>query len=341
MTVTINTIAEKAGVSRGTVDRVLNDRPHVKPEIRKRVQDAIDELNYKPNKLAKALVSRKKPLLIGVVSPTWVKPFFDEVNKGILAAQEEFLDYGMKVKRYTVSNINPAETIKALDDLARKKVNGIAISTMNTEQIVEKVNQLVDQGIVVVTFNSDLPSSNRICFVGQDLYKSGRVAAGLMAKLIIENSKILVTLGNFEYQAQRDRYAGFMDRMKELKKNVVIVESKDTFDNYQITYDLIKASLRDNPDIQGIYMVAENVLGCVDAVKSVRNDPKIHIICNDMLQYTRQLLENGDIDFTISQDPFTQGYKPIRILFDKLLSNITPEKEIVYTDTSIFTFDNL
>ncbi len=67
MQITIKQIAELAGVSRGTVDRVLNDRGNVKGEIQERVTLIAKQLGYRPNKAGKNLAARKNPIKIGVV----------------------------------------------------------------------------------------------------------------------------------------------------------------------------------------------------------------------------------------------------------------------------------
>ena len=67
MAVTVKQIAELANVSRGTVDRVLNNRSGVSEATRQKVLKIAKELHYEPNFLAKALVSKKESLKIGVI----------------------------------------------------------------------------------------------------------------------------------------------------------------------------------------------------------------------------------------------------------------------------------
>ena len=89
MSVTIKQIAEKAGVSRGTVDRVINNRGHVKPEIEERIQKIAVELGYRPNAAGKALAARKKSFIIGVILCARGNEFFDDILKGIKGAEQE------------------------------------------------------------------------------------------------------------------------------------------------------------------------------------------------------------------------------------------------------------
>lgn len=77
--VTIKQIAELCGVSRGTVDRVLNGRGKVKPEKAALVREMAEKLNYRPNPAGKALSARRKQPVVGVLIASEGVHFFDEV----------------------------------------------------------------------------------------------------------------------------------------------------------------------------------------------------------------------------------------------------------------------
>ena len=72
MRTTIKMIAERAGVSIGTVDRVLHDRPYVKAEVRERVLQVLEELDYHPNRMASALATSGTPRHLALVQPEWM-----------------------------------------------------------------------------------------------------------------------------------------------------------------------------------------------------------------------------------------------------------------------------
>jgi len=93
---TIKEIAERAGVSRGTVDRVLNNRGAVCAETEERIRAIIKELDYKPNKAGMALAAQKKKYLIGIILFSKQNPFFDEVMEGFQEKAEELLSTAVK-----------------------------------------------------------------------------------------------------------------------------------------------------------------------------------------------------------------------------------------------------
>ena len=104
---TIKQIAEITNVSRGTIDRVLNNRGGVSPETEKKVRAAMEALNYLPNKAAQNLAVRRKKLKFGfiLISPNNYNPFFADVERGIRKKALELEEFGVTVDiRFTPIN---------------------------------------------------------------------------------------------------------------------------------------------------------------------------------------------------------------------------------------------
>jgi LacI family transcriptional regulator len=341
MTVTIRQIAQKAGVSRGTVDRVLNGRQGVKPDVRDRIIAIAEQLNYVPNVAGKALAYSKKPALFGIVMPPKDIRFFDEIRSGIHAAAEELKDLGIRLDYHYVDNKRPEEGAAAIQKLVQAGANGIMFSVMDDDLIRESINEAVDQGVPVVTFNSDVENSKRICFVGQDLYKSGKVAAGLMMKVLRPHAKVLVLTGNLKFHAHRSRVQGFKEALAASTNRLEVVQVLEGYDRYPDTFSQLDQALKDQPDLEGIYMATGPIEACMDVIKHYRKEGRIKIICNDLLPEVEQGLREHIIDFTIVQNPQQQGYRSLRILYDLIFAGKQPELEYNYTQTHIYIPESL
>ena len=98
MPVTVKQIAELAGVSRGTVDRALNGRGNVRPEVEKRILQIAEEMGYTPNRAGKALAYQRKNLSFGIVANAHGNEFFDDLLKGAQTAADEYSDFGLSLK---------------------------------------------------------------------------------------------------------------------------------------------------------------------------------------------------------------------------------------------------
>jgi len=340
--VTINDIAIEAGVSRGTVDRVINNRPNVKPEIRQKVLQVIDELGFIPNKAARLLAFKTKNKKIAVLFPTsYGQHFGTEVMRGIEQARKENEDFGLDIIAEPCESGLPDEYLEKIDRLIENGVSAFAICARNTIAIQEKINELVRNNFPVITFNSDIPQSNRICFVGQNLVKSGRIAAQIMINCLNEEDQILIVTGNLEYDAHKRRVSGFCDRMTELGIGPERYSIVEGFQDYGLVFDRVSKAITSKDNLRGIYMATESVPACAEAIRRAQRPYKIKLICHDVSNATANLLNEGIVDFAIEQNIYLQGYKPIMMLRDILFMNQKQVNELEYTQINIVNSENL
>ena len=197
---TIQTIADLAGVSRGTVDRVLNNRSYVKAEVRERVLQIVREIGYEsPREVhLREQETSLRPLRLGVLLPNWGfgHQFLDEVRKGISEARDELEDAKVEIIVKQCSTDLPEEAVNLLRELRDLEVDGFSVCVFQDQSIEKELLAMKEGGIPCVTFNTDLPGSGRILFVGEDIRKSGRLAAQMMSKCIRPGEQVLVASQN-------------------------------------------------------------------------------------------------------------------------------------------------
>lgn len=336
---TIKEIAELAGVSRGTVDRVLNNRGMVNPETARKVKEIAKALNYKPNKAGIILSAQKKKLKLGVILFGTNNPFFDDVIKGINKKSKELESYNCTIKIKSIS-LCLSEQIKAMDDFVKEGVNGIAITPYNDERVTIKINELYDMGIPVVTFNSDIKDSKRLAYVGSNYYNSGKTAAGLLNIITQGDVNLGVISGSKNVMCHSERIAGFKDCIENSYPHIKIIDTiyndDDDIKSYEITSKLL-----DNKDINALFFVAGGVYGGCRAIVSSKNENKVTSISFDSVPTTKAMIEKGLIKATICQQPELQGSKPLDILFSYLSTGDLPEKEHNYLHLDIRIKENI
>lgn len=338
---TIKMIADYAGVSRGVVDRVLHGRPNVNPQKRTRVEAALKELNYTPDPAARALALKNKGVKIAIVLPRWSGFFNTEVPRGIESARSELQDYGVEVLVKWCETELPEEYIEAIDSLVAQGASGLAICAKNSTPIQRKLLSLTRNNFPVVTFNSDIPQSERLCFVGQDLLRSGRVAAEIMSKLLPPGGRVLVTCGNREFDGHRSRVDGFMARYTDLNRAADVCALIETYNDYDATYQKVRCQIQENPEIAGIYMANESIPGCVEGLRSLEKCGIVRVVGHDVSETTAKFLREGAVDFALEQDLYLQGYMPLTILGDLLMAGKKPEREIAYTRIHVACAENI
>lgn len=341
MRITVNTIAKLAGVSRGTVDRVLHNRPSVRPEVRERILEIMKELDYKPNAAASALAFSRKTRKVGVIMPQWRGFFKEEIYRGIEDARRELNTYGVEVLIAECSQEEPDICVKKISEFQAEGINGLCLCAQDYPLIREKISELKALKIPVITFNSDIENSERICFVGQDLIRSGRIAAEIMIKCVPMSGKILVVVGNLKFSAHRQRLEGFFERMADHNIGRGNFITGESFNEYGRTLRIVEENFRAEKEICGIYMVNESVAACAEAVKNLSLKKKPIIICHDLPRSTKALLKSGEVDFALEQDIYSQSKKSLQLMKDLLMDSDYIIKPQEFTQINILNSENV
>ena len=330
---TMKEIAELAGVSRGTVDRVLNNRGLVHPEKEQKVREIARALNYTPNITGKTLAVRKKHLKFGYIlfSSTSSNPFFLDVVDGINSRAAELSEYGVSVEIRYATIDNPSLMVELIDELIERGINGLAITPLNHPLVVERIKNLTEGGFPVVTVNSDIPDCGRIAYVGSDYYKSGKTAAGLMNLICAGEANVGIVTGSPLALCHSERVAGFAQRIKEEYTGIKIVGTEVNHDDDIKSFVVTTRLLTAHPEIDALFLAAAGVVGACRAVHDMGLKGKIKVISFDTTAPERELIESGDIAASITQEPFVQGAKPLSILLDYVGMGIRPDKDIYHT----------
>lgn len=334
---TIKEIAERAGVSRGTVDRALNHRGRINPEVAERIQRIADEIGYTPRRRKIEAAAYK----IGVVTQLAKSSFMIPIRQGLEDAMRELGNRNIDCLLEEVDTVDETEQIKALDRLTAAKVQAIAIMPVESPLIREKINQLVDQGILVITFNSDIIGTKRSCFIGLNNNQSGKTAAGLMGMLTGGVGKVLAITGYFGNSVSSSRVDGFVEELKRSFPEVHLVGVQSSFDDSTEVEKNIVNTLTAFPDLDGIVVFSGGQSGIQRAFQQLQIKKRPHVIIYDNTSKNKQALEEGIVDFMIDQDGYTQGYRSLMFLADKLQNQPQIEEEYRYTDIIIKTKYNL
>ena len=341
--VTIQMIADLAGVSRGTVDRVLNDRSYVRADVRERVMDAVRMTGYVSPREShqRQLSAANPPVKLGVLMPNWDNQFLTEVTQGIRQAQTELAESGVQVVSRTCKTDLAQEAVELMDTLRGEGVAGLAVCALNDPSVERRVSQLVEEGIPCITFNSDLPGSRRTCFVGQDVRRAARVAAGLMRKCVTAEDTVLVAVGNLIFDGHRQRLDGFRQRLLECGFSEERLIVRETFNDYETTFRVVTEALEAYPDLRGVYMANHSVSACAAAIDAAGKTGAVHVICHDINDTVRQLLLAGQVDFTIPQNFVQQGYAPLMLLRELARGKTMAEANRYADQIDILCMENL
>ena len=337
---TIKEIAALAGVSRGTVDRVLNNRGAVNPITAEKVREIAKALDYKPNKAGLVLAAQKKKVKLGVILFSTDNPFFADVLKGVNEKAQDLAGYNCSVLVKQIP-INVDTQLRAIDELLREEVSGIALAPQNDERIRLRINALCEQGIPVVTLNTDIENSKRIAYVVSNYTKSGKTAAGLLRLMTHNIVQIGIITGSSDILCHTEPIAGFTEALRPYQKQMQIVSIVETQDDEIESYEQTSRLLKEHPEINALFFAAGGVYGGCRAIDSLGLAGRLRTIAYDKADTTEHFLQRGILSAVICQQPRIQGQKPLELLFNYLTSGESPDKECYYTAVDIRILENI
>ncbi len=337
MSITIKEIAELAGVSRGTVDRALRNSPKINADTKKRVIQIVEQNNYKPNYVGRALAKSKKQIKIAVITNSIGNAFFDEVFNGIKTAEKDFENFGIRTTIFEIKGYDINLQLSAISKIKCTDFDALIITPINDKKIACALENLSDSGVAIVAMNTDIKFEGKLCYVGCDYTKSGRTICGLANMLIHEKCDILLTTGSMDVMGHKERVIGLLEMSKSNKNigNIQIIEHND---DEEISYNKVLESLASNRKIKFVCTTAGGVEGAVKATSEI--DDNIRIVSFDLTAKVIEGFNQDRILATIVQQPYDQGYIAVKCIYENLFNGVVFGTDI-YTDISIKIKQNL
>ena len=338
---TIKQIADLCGVSRGTVDRVLNGRGKVKPDTQERVLHTIRQLGYTKNIAGKALTLKKTSPVIGVVVSSEGNPFFDDVIEGFQNAEKELTDYGVTVMIKTMRGYDVARQLALIAQLQQANISALVIQPINDKKIAKKIDELSASGIPTITVNTDIENTTRSCYVGSDYTAGGVTAAGVMRVVTGGKANLGIVTGVSRLLGHDQRREGFERHIKAVCPDITIADSASAMDDTEHSHKMTLAMLNRNPQIDAIFVVAAGTEGVCRAVVEKNRQNDIRVVAFDTIPATVKMMRSGLVRAVICQQPMRQGHDAIIAAFDILLAGQPKQGNRIIMEHQIKILENL
>lgn len=317
----IKDIATLAGVSTGTVDRVLHNRGRVSKVAAEKVMKIMDEIDYKPNPIARFLGSNKKYRIVALIPDPAGDPYWAQTNQGLLQAQTEWTQYGIRIELYAFDRYGKESFMKIAQDVLSVKPDAVLTAPIFYDEALPVFNLFKSNNIPYVLFNTNIPAARPLSFIGQDLFQSGKVAAELMHFGQHLDGKLAVLhldedIHNSIHLLEKER--GFREYFKN-NNNIKFEINEYNFNPIDPSFPDQLRALFNDPQLRGILVSTSNGTSIVASALEKFGKKDIRLIGYDILSENLTYLRSGTIDFLINQNPKRQAYLGISHLVNHLM----------------------
>lgn len=319
----IKEIATALGISIGTVDRALHNRPGVNPKTRAKVLRTAERLQYQPNVAARNLKLNRR-MRVAVHLPKEIASFFDPLRDGVRAAAASTSGVKVDLDFRTFPRLGDGDQRLMEQDLSRD-YDGLLITPGNPTTIEPMIRRFTSRNVAVVCVASDAPRSSRLAAVSVDAAVSGGIAAELLGRVLKTEASVAMVTGDLSTFDHSEKLRGFAATLATTAPHLTLLPATESHERPKDAYEATIALLKRRPRPAGIYISTANSIPVLRAVKEQRMLGQIEIITTDLFPEIAVLLDSGKILATIYQRPFTQGKVAFEAIFRYLVEGIRPD----------------
>jgi LacI family transcriptional regulator len=317
----IKDIARAAGVSIGTVDRALHDKPGVNAGTRARVLDAAKALGYRPNLAARHLRAGTA-IRISVHLPRELALFWDALREGVRQAaallqptlQVEFRDHA-RLGHGDVDSFR-----EALDAGA----HGLVVAPGDPLALGPWIARAARQRVPVVCVVTDAPGTGRLTSVSADPFTVGAVAGELLSRSLPGGGPVGFFTGWLGTQDHSDKLRGFEASLAAAGPRFSVASIVEAHDDEAAGYRQAVSLLKEREDLKGIYVSTVNSLPVLEAIKQEGRAGSLTVVTTDLFPDLVPWIRQGAVAATVYQRPVTQGRMAVQALYQFLLDGTVP-----------------
>lgn len=337
---TIKRISELAGVSIGTVDRVLHKRGRVSSATEARILHFVKDMEYKPNIFARNL-KLSKTFHFGLLMPQpaqdsayWTLPL-----KGVARAEAELRSQKVRIHRFFYNKHSAGSLARARRKVLAASLDGLLVAPFASRGFLTFLRDIPAR-LPYVFFDSFIPDVPFLASIGQDSFQSGVLSARLMKMLVAEPGHVAVIRvrpKDFHIDSRVEGFLSFCHQCPQVTTEVSEINGDEGRDSDARVFGRI---FRRHPDLKGIFVANASTHRAAAYVKARGAAGRVHVIGYDLIDENVRSLREGIVDFLISQQPERQGYEGINALYRHIVLEERVPKEIMM-QIDIITSENV
>jgi LacI family transcriptional regulator len=317
----IKDIARALGVSIGTVDRALHDRPGINPMTRAKVLKMAQTLGYQPNFAARHLKLKRK-MRISVHLPRQIATFFDAVRDGIQEAAKPFQS-SIEVHFRTYPRLGEGD-LELFAETLQDSTNGIIVTPGHPADLKPWIRKAARAHIPVVCVATDAPGTERLAAISADAFTSGAMVAELLSGFAQGAASVLIVTGDLSVVDHAEKVNGFRTFLGKANSPLHVAGVIEAHDDPEKARELTREFIAAHADIGAVYVSTANCIPVIEALQHAGRLGRIPIITTDLFPALAPLIREGKVLATVYQRPKTQGRMAFQALYQFLVQGTCP-----------------
>lgn len=318
----IKDIAQMAGVSAGTVDRVLHNRGNVSYSSREAVERVLADVDYRYN-IHTSAVSLKKGYRIAITTPAAGKgEYWGSIVEGFRHALEEYSDINIDCRYFFYNQFDVYSCRSAFSGIAEEHPDAVIIGPTFISETVALCSKLDEAGIPYAFVDSAIEDTRPFASYSTDQHACGAIIGRLLCSMTPPDSSIAIfstrRVGNRRANNSLERMKGFMDYMDSSGRTGHVKEASfsalDPEDNEKDVTDFLRA----NPDVKGIAVMNSRGYIIADILKA-NGIEDVKIVSFDLTHSNSRCLQDGGIAALLCQRPQLQGFNAVKAAINRLI----------------------
>lgn len=297
---TIEQLAEAAGVSVATVDRVLNRRLPVRPATAARVAEAAACIGFHASGLIGRRVREDWPeARLGFLLLKTGQQFYREFARELEKGAAEMTGFRASCAVDFVSSQAPAEIVGALEAMAAR-ADAVAVVAPEHPKLTAAVERLKQRGVPVFSLLSDFAADLRQGYVGVHNAKVGRTAAWMIARCAPRPGKVALFVGSHRFHGHELREIGFRAFFREAAPAFSVLDTMVNLETRQLTHDALIGLCEKHPDLAGVYVAGGGMEGAISALRTLAPERRPVTVTNEITAESRAALAENLLTMVIA-----------------------------------------
>ena len=340
---TIFDVARLAGVSRGTVDRVVYGRGRVSKETREKVLKAISELGYSPNPNASSLANRREYRFACLIPQFKKGDYWEEINKGFIEGAESIKSGSIILEIHLYDQTDVDSFIAASRAILETEPAGVIMNAVFKEAVTEFASELTSRNIPYAFIDNKIDELNYTLYYGVDPYKSGTLGAFLLTtRCNVSEIALIRLIRDSKHKADPNaaRRNGFLDYISENFPSCTVHTAFIHPDNPAKNIITLEKFFSEHPTIKHVAMTNSRTW-LIDEFLTKNPDPQRIVVGFDDLERNLASLRKGNIEYLVTRHIPQQSSKLMTEFAECIIKGTSPSRRNNYVHMDILHKRNL